>query len=172
MARGALTVTWARPAQERRPRLLLGVPIQQQSKTYQGTAEFALLRINDPDDAILQRPDCLATLAETARSVRRRRGRFTAAYPKLDLRVSATNKQVDLVAQRVDLAVRHGDEEATLRVGSHTCGLSAGSTVSMASVWACTSPPRGLGNRLWTVSANATRLALSGGCALIAISSA
>jgi LysR family transcriptional regulator, glycine cleavage system transcriptional activator len=46
-----------------------------------------------------------------------RLGRFTAAYPEIDLRVSTTTRQVDLIAERVDLAIRHGD--------GHWAGLEA-----------------------------------------------
>lgn len=46
-----------------------------------------------------------------------RLGRFAAAYPEIDRRVSTTIKQVDLIAQRVDLAIRHGD--------GHWAGLDA-----------------------------------------------
>ena len=38
-----------------------------------------------------------------------RLGRFIATYPEIDLRVSSTIKQVDLIAERVDLAIRHGN---------------------------------------------------------------
>jgi LysR family glycine cleavage system transcriptional activator len=44
-------------------------------------------------------------------------GRFTGSYPEIDLRVSTTTKQVDLIAEHVDLAVRHGD--------GHWVGLDA-----------------------------------------------
>jgi LysR family transcriptional regulator, glycine cleavage system transcriptional activator len=46
-----------------------------------------------------------------------RLGRFTAAYPEIDLRVSTTDRQVDLIAEHVDLAIRHGD--------GHWAGLDA-----------------------------------------------
>jgi len=46
-----------------------------------------------------------------------RLGRFAAAYPEIDLRVSTTTKQVDLIAEHVDLAIRHGD--------GHWLGLDA-----------------------------------------------
>jgi LysR family glycine cleavage system transcriptional activator len=38
-----------------------------------------------------------------------RLGQFSAAYPQIDLRVSSITRQIDLVAERVDLAIRHGD---------------------------------------------------------------
>jgi LysR family transcriptional regulator, glycine cleavage system transcriptional activator len=46
-----------------------------------------------------------------------RLGRFSAAYPQIDLRVSSTARQVDLVSERVDVAIRHGD--------GHWSGLDA-----------------------------------------------
>jgi LysR family glycine cleavage system transcriptional activator len=46
-----------------------------------------------------------------------RLGRFAAARPKIDLRVATTTKQVDLVAEHVDVAIRHGD--------GHWSGLDA-----------------------------------------------
>jgi LysR family transcriptional regulator, glycine cleavage system transcriptional activator len=46
-----------------------------------------------------------------------RLGQFSAAYPQIDLRVSSTTRQIDLVAERVDLAIRHGD--------GHWAGLDA-----------------------------------------------
>jgi len=50
-----------------------------------------------------------ATLTHTRRRRTHRLGRFAAAYPEIDLRVSTTTKQVDLIAEHVDVAIRHGD---------------------------------------------------------------
>src|SRR5262245_2535625 len=46
-----------------------------------------------------------------------RLGRFAALYPEIELRLSTTSKQVDLVAEHVDLAIRHGN--------GHWTGLDA-----------------------------------------------
>ena len=74
----------------------------------------ALDRIAVGTDRLLHnRPSCVLVVSTSpdfgAKWLVHRLGRFTAAYPEIDLRVSSTTKQVDLITEQVDLAVRHGD---------------------------------------------------------------
>ena len=57
------------------------------------------------------------TDADAHKWIVHRLGRFAAAHPKIDLRVSTTTKQVDRIAEHVDLAIRYGD--------GHWAGLEA-----------------------------------------------
>jgi LysR family transcriptional regulator, glycine cleavage system transcriptional activator len=82
----------------------------------------ALDRIAVGTDRLLHnRPSCVLVVSTSpdfgAKWLVHRLGRFTAAYPEIDLRVSSTTKQVDLITEQVDLAVRHGD--------GHWAGLDA-----------------------------------------------
>jgi LysR family transcriptional regulator, glycine cleavage system transcriptional activator len=82
----------------------------------------ALDRIAVGTDRLLQnRPSSVLAVSTSpdfgAKWLVHRLGRFTAAYPEIDLRVSSTTKQVDLIAEQVDLAIRHGD--------GHWAGLDA-----------------------------------------------
>jgi len=82
----------------------------------------ALDRIAVGTDRLLQnRPATILVVSTSpdfgAKWLVHRLGRFATAYPEIDLRVSSTNKQVDLIAEKVDLAVRHGN--------GHWVGLDA-----------------------------------------------
>src|SRR6185436_3033519 len=83
-------------------------------KQYLAVIRDALDRIAVGTDRILQgRPSSILTVSTSpdfgAKWLVHRLGRFAAAYPEIDLRVSTSTKQVDLIAERVDLAIRHGD---------------------------------------------------------------
>jgi len=74
----------------------------------------ALDRIAVGTDRLLQnRPASVVVFSTSpdfgAKWLVHRLRRFTAAYPEIDLRVSSTTQQVDLIAEQVDLAVRHGN---------------------------------------------------------------
>jgi LysR family transcriptional regulator, glycine cleavage system transcriptional activator len=83
-------------------------------KQYLAVICDALDRIAVGTDHLLQsKPSSILTVSTSpdfgAKWLVHRLGRFTAAYPEIDLRVSTTTKQVDLIAEHVDLAIRHGD---------------------------------------------------------------
>jgi LysR family transcriptional regulator, glycine cleavage system transcriptional activator len=83
-------------------------------KQYLAVIRDALDRIAVGTDRLLQkRPSSILTVSTSpdfgAKWLMHRLGPFTAAYPEIDLRVSTTTKQVDLIAEHVDLAIRHGD---------------------------------------------------------------
>ena len=91
-------------------------------KQYLAVVRDALDRIAVGTDRLLRsRPSSVLTVSTSpdfgAKWLVHRLGRFTAAYAEIDLRVSTTTKQVDLIAERVDLAIRHGD--------GHWAGLDA-----------------------------------------------
>ncbi len=91
-------------------------------KQYLAVVRDALDRIAVGTDRLLQdRPSSVFTISTSpdfgAKWLVHRLGRFATAHPKIDLRVSTTNKQVDLIAEQVDLAIRHGD--------GHWAGLDA-----------------------------------------------
>jgi len=82
----------------------------------------ALDRIAVGTDRLLQdRPSSVLVVSTSpdfgAKWLVHRLGRFTAAYPEIDLRVLSTTKQVDLISEQVDLAIRHGN--------GHWAGLDA-----------------------------------------------
>jgi LysR family transcriptional regulator, glycine cleavage system transcriptional activator len=83
-------------------------------KQYLTVIRDALDRIAVGTDRLLQgNPSSILTVSTSpdfgAKWLVHRLGRFAAAYPEIDIRVSTSTKQVDLVAERVDLAIRHGD---------------------------------------------------------------
>ena len=83
-------------------------------KEYLAVVRDALERIAVGTDRLLQdRPSSILTISTSpdfgAKWLVHRLGRFAAAYPEVDLRVSTTTKHGDLIANHVDLAVRHGD---------------------------------------------------------------
>ena len=91
-------------------------------KQYLAVVRDALDRIAVGTDRLLQhKPSSILTVSTSpdfgAKWLVHRLGRFAAAYPKIDLRVSTSTKQVDLIAEHVDLAIRHGD--------GHWAGLDA-----------------------------------------------
>ena|SRR5262245_42654799 len=83
-------------------------------KEYLAVIRDALDRIAVGTDRLLRNsPSSVLTVSTSpdfgAKWLVHRLGRFTAAYAEIDLRVSTTTKQVDFIADRVDLAIRHGD---------------------------------------------------------------
>ena len=96
---------------------------------YLAVVRDALDRIAVGTDRLLQR-QASSVLAVTtspdfgAKWLVHQLGRFSAAYPRIDLRVSSMTRQVDLVAERVDVAIRHGD--------GHWAGLDA---VALCAEW-------------------------------------
>jgi LysR family glycine cleavage system transcriptional activator len=81
---------------------------------YLAVLRDALDRIAIGTDRLLRdKPSRILTVTASpdfgAKWLVHRLGRFAAVYPEIDLRVSTTSKQVDLVADHVDLAIRHGD---------------------------------------------------------------
>src|SRR5262245_38595762 len=73
------------------------------------------------DRLLRKRPSSVLTISTSpdfgAKWLVHRLGRFAAAYAEMDLRVSTTTKQVDLITEHVDLAIRHGN--------GHWTGLDA-----------------------------------------------
>jgi LysR family transcriptional regulator, glycine cleavage system transcriptional activator len=91
-------------------------------REYLAVVRDALDRIAVGTDRLLQhRPSSVLVVSTSpdfgAKWLVHRLGRFTAVHPEIDLRVASTTKQVDLIAEQVDLAVRHGD--------GHWAGLDA-----------------------------------------------
>jgi LysR family transcriptional regulator, glycine cleavage system transcriptional activator len=89
---------------------------------YLAVVRDALDRIAVGTDRLLQnRSSSILTVSTSpdfgAKWLVHRLGRVAAAHPKIDLRVSTTTKQVELIADHVDLAIRHGD--------GHWAGLDA-----------------------------------------------
>lgn len=96
--------------------------ITRAGRQYLAIVRDALDRIAVGTDRLLQRkPASILSVSTSpdfgAKWLVHRLGRFTAAYPEIDLRVSTTARQVDLIAEHVDLAIRHGD--------GHWAGLEA-----------------------------------------------
>jgi len=103
-------------------------------REYLAVIRDALDRIAMGTDRVLQkRPSSVLVVSTSpdfgAKWLVHRLGRFTAAYPEIDLRVSSTTKQVDLIAEKVDLAVRHGN--------GHWPGLDAAALCSERLVPVC-----------------------------------
>jgi len=85
---------------------------------YLAVVRDALDRIAVGTDRLLHRaPSSILTISTSpdfgAKWLVHRLGRFAAAYSEIDLRVSTTTKQVDLIADQVDLAIRHGNGQWT-----------------------------------------------------------
>src|SRR5262245_25387308 len=85
---------------------------------YLAVVRDALDRIAVGTDRLLHRaPSSILTISTSpdfgAQWLVHRLGRFAAAYSEIDLRVSTTTKQVDLIADQVDLAIRHGNGQWT-----------------------------------------------------------
>ena len=83
-------------------------------REYLAVVRDALDRIAVGTDRLLQNQPSSVLVVSTspdfgAKWLVHRLGRFTATHPEIDLRVLSTTKQVDLIAEHVDLAVRHGD---------------------------------------------------------------
>jgi LysR family glycine cleavage system transcriptional activator len=82
-------------------------------REYLNVVRDALDRIAVGTDRLLEaQPSSVLTVSTSpdfgAKWLVHRLGQFSAAYPQIDLRVSSTARQIDLVAERVDLAIRHG----------------------------------------------------------------
>jgi LysR family transcriptional regulator, glycine cleavage system transcriptional activator len=83
-------------------------------RDYLAVVRDALDRIAVGTDRLLQRQTSGVLTVSTspdfaAKWLAHRLGRFSEAYPDIELRVSATAHHVDFVRDEVDLAVRHGD---------------------------------------------------------------
>ncbi|MGH7489850.1 MAG: LysR family transcriptional regulator, partial [bacterium] len=83
-------------------------------REYLAVVRDALDRIAVGTDRLLQRRASSVLTVSTspdfgAKWLVRRLGRFTATCPDIELRISSSARQVDLIAEQVDLAVRHGD---------------------------------------------------------------
>ncbi len=90
------------------------IVITSAGKQYLTVVRDALDRIAVGTDRLLQgRPSSVLTVSTSpdfgAKWLVHRLGRFAAAHPMIDLHVSTTTKHVDLIAEYVDLAIRHGD---------------------------------------------------------------
>ncbi len=117
-------------------------------KQYLTVVRDALERIAVGTDRLLQKsPASILTISTSpdfgAKWLVHRLGRFAVAHPKIDLRVSTTNKKVDLIAEHVDLAIRHGD--------GHWPGLDAVALCQERLVAVC-SPKFLSGNRITRAS--------------------
>jgi LysR family glycine cleavage system transcriptional activator len=119
-------------------------------KQYLAVLRDALDRIAIGTDRLLRdKPSRILTVTASpdfgAKWLVHRLGRFAAAYPEIDLRVAITTKQVDLVADHVDLAIRHGD--------GHWVGLDAVSLCPERLVPVCSPKLLSGGNRITQASA-------------------
>ncbi len=88
--------------------------ITEAGRDYLGVVRDALDRIALGTDRLVERrsPGILTVGTSpdfAAKWLVPRLGRFAAAHPEIDLRVSSAARHVDLVRERVDLAIRHGD---------------------------------------------------------------
>ena len=111
---------------------------------YLAVIRDALDRIAVGTDRLLRnRPSRLLTVSTSpdfgAKWLVHRLGRFATAYAEIDLRVSTTIKQIDLIAEQVDLAIRHGH--------GHWTGLDAVALCPERLVPVC-SPTLLSGNRI------------------------
>jgi LysR family transcriptional regulator, glycine cleavage system transcriptional activator len=83
-------------------------------KQYVAVVRDALERIAVGTNRLLQKgPARILTVSASpdfgAKWLVHRLGRFAEAHPEIDLRVLTTTKKIDLIAEHVDLAIRHGD---------------------------------------------------------------
>jgi LysR family glycine cleavage system transcriptional activator len=88
--------------------------ITEAGRDYLGVIRDALDRIAIGTERLLHRQTSGALTVSTspdfaAKWLVHRLGRFSEAYPAIDLRISATMHHVDFAREEVDLAVRHGD---------------------------------------------------------------
>ncbi len=88
--------------------------ITEAGREYLGVIRDALDRIALGTDRLVQRRSSSILTVSTspdfaAKWLVPRLGRFAAAHPEIDLRISSAARHVDLVRERVDLAIRHGD---------------------------------------------------------------
>ncbi|NJO24034.1 MAG: transcriptional regulator GcvA [Sphingomonadales bacterium] len=101
--------------------------ITEAGRAYLEVVRDALDRIAAGTERLLQRQSVGALTVSTspnfaAKWLVHRLGRFAEAHPGIDLRVSATLHHVDFAREDVDLAIRHGDGQAS---GLHVTRLSA-----------------------------------------------
>ena len=88
--------------------------ITEAGREYLGVVRDALDRIALGTDRLVERRSSrILTVGASpdfaAKWLVPRLGRFAAAHPELDLRVSSATRHVELVREGVDLAIRHGD---------------------------------------------------------------
>ena len=88
--------------------------ITEAGREYLAVVRDALDRIALGTDRLVQRRSSSILTVSTspdfaAKWLVPRLGRFAAAHPDIDLRVSSAAQHVDFVRERLDLAVRHGD---------------------------------------------------------------
>jgi LysR family glycine cleavage system transcriptional activator len=101
--------------------------ITQAGRAYLEVVRDALDRIAAGTERLLQRQSAGALTVSTspnfaAKWLVHRLGRFAEAHPGIDLRVSASLHHVDFAREDVDLAIRHGDGQAS---GLHVTRLCA-----------------------------------------------
>jgi LysR family glycine cleavage system transcriptional activator len=96
-------------------------------RAYLNVVRDAFDRIASGTERLLQRQTAGALTVSTspnfaAKWLVHRLGRFAEAHPSIDLRVSASLHHVDFAREDVDLAIRHGDAQAS---GLHVTRLCA-----------------------------------------------
>lgn len=101
--------------------------ITEAGRAYLEVVRDALDRIAAGTERLLQRQSAGALTVSTSPNFAskwlvHRLGRFAEAHPGIDLRVSATLHHVDFAREDVDLAIRHGDGQAS---GLHVTRLCA-----------------------------------------------
>ena len=101
--------------------------ITEAGRGYLAIVRDAFDRIADGTERLLQRQRGGALTVSTspnfaAKWLVHRLGRFAEAHPEIDLRVSASAIHVDFAREDIDLAIRHGDGNAT---GLHVTRLCA-----------------------------------------------
>jgi LysR family glycine cleavage system transcriptional activator len=101
--------------------------ITEAGRAYLSVVRDAFDRIASGTERLLQRQNAGALTVSTspnfaAKWLVHRLGRFAEAHPNIDLRVSASLHHVDFAREDVDLAIRHGDGQAS---GLHTTRLCA-----------------------------------------------
>ena len=104
-----------------------GSIITEAGRSYLEVVRDALDRIAAGTERLLQRQSAGALTVSTspnfaAKWLVHRLGRFAEAHPGIDLRVSASLHHVDFAREDVDLAIRHGDGQAS---GLHVTRLCA-----------------------------------------------
>src|SRR5258708_20730527 len=88
--------------------------INEAGRQYLAVVRDALDRIAVGTERLLERQNSGVLTVSTspdfaAKWLVNRLGRFSEAYPEIDLRISATMHHVDFAREDVDIAVRHGD---------------------------------------------------------------
>ena len=101
--------------------------ITEAGRNYLGIVRDAFDRIADGTERLLQRQRGGALTVSTspnfaAKWLVHRLGRFAEVHPEIDLRVGASANHIDFAREDIDLAIRHGDGNAT---GLHITRLCA-----------------------------------------------